>query len=135
MKKDKEKVHGQQREKVDMAQMVAVYDQLDQLREEHPDIAAQVNPQYGKKTIMERVLGFYISLRERFHKENTVDRKVYLWLHLLGMFGIHHFYSRHWIKGLLYAAMSWTGISVGMTLIDWMAAFPIKADGEGRIRV
>lgn len=135
MKEDKGRVHVQQKDKVQIAEMVAVYDELDRLREEHPDIAAEINPEYGRKTIIERVLGVYISLRERFHKENIVDRKVYLWLHLLGMFGLHHFYARHWIKGILYIAMSWTGISVGMTLIDWMAAFPQKANGEGKIMI
>lgn len=135
MKKYEKKPLQSKEEAVSTAEVFAVYDQLDQLREEYPDIAAQVNPNYTKKTMMERFLGLYISIRERFHKENIVNRKVYLWLHLLGVLGIHHFYSRHWIKGLLYVAMSWTGVSVGMTFIDWMAAFPKAPDENGRIVV
>ena len=84
---------------------------------------------------MERLLGFYLFIRERFHIETQVNRKTYLWLHLLGGFGIHHFYSRHWIKGLIYLAICWTGISYGMTIIDWLEAFPKKADDNGNIIV
>lgn len=135
MKKSKDRVQRPETEKINAAEMVAAYDELDQLREQYPDIASEVNPQYNKKTVMERLLGFYTAMRERFHKETVVQRKVYLWLHLLGMFGVHHFYARHWVKGLIYLAVCWSGISIGMTLIDWMAAFPKAADENGRIVV
>lgn len=122
-------------ERVNAAELLAVYDELDQLREQYPEAAKEVNPQYAKKNLMERLLGFYQAMRERFHTENQVDRKTYLLLHLLGIVGVHQFYARHWIKGLIYLAICWSGISVGMTLIDWMAAFPKKPDENGRITV
>ena len=131
----KEKKVAQSRERINAADAMAAYEELDQLRAEHPDIAVEVNPRYGKKTVIERLLGFYLSMRERFHVETQVNRRVYLWLHLLGFLGVHHFYARHWIKGLIYVAISWTGISLGMTFIDWMAAFPKAADENGLITV
>ena len=131
----KKKNYLKQEEKINAADVIATYDELDRLREEHPDIAAEVNPRYGKKNIVERLTGFYLSMRERFHIETRVKRKTYLWLHLLGGFGIHHFYSRHWIKGIIYLAICWTGISYGMTFIDWLAAFPKQADENGYIVV
>ena len=131
----KNKKATKQEERVNGEDVIAAYDELDLLREEHPEIAAEVNPKYAKKTIMERLLGFYLSMRERFHIETQVNRKTYLWLHLLGVFGVHHFYSRHWIKGLIYLAICWSGISIGMTFIDWAAAFPKQADENGQIIV
>lgn len=135
MKSKRKTEASSQENKVSAVEMVAAYDELDQLREEYPEIAAEVNPKSSKKTVMERLLEFYLSMRERFHKEIAVNRKTYLWLHLLGIVGVHHFYSRHWIKGLLYVAVSWSGVSVGMTIIDWMAAFPKAPDENGMIVV
>ena len=124
-----------QEERINSANVIAAYDELDELREKYPKVVAEVNPVYSKKTLMEHLLGFYLSMRDRFHIETRVKRKTYLWLHLLGGFGIHHFYSRHWIKGLIYLAICWSGISYAMTIIDWMAAFPKKADEDGMIIV
>lgn len=135
MAKRKKKKPAAQKEHINAADVVAIYDELDQLREQYPEAAAQVNPKYNKKTFLERMLGVYVSIRERFHIETPVNRKVYLWLHLLGLFGIHHFYAKHWIKGLLYLATCWTGISAGMTFLDWLAAFPKKPDENGCILV
>lgn len=125
----------QQEEHINSADVIAVYDELDELREKYPEAVAEVNPGYNKKTLMERLLGFYLAMRERFHVETRVKRKTYLWLHLLGGFGIHHFYSRHWIKGLIYLAICWSGISYGMTIIDWMVAVPKEADENGMITI
>lgn len=133
MSKRKKKHTQRQEEKINANEILAMYEELDRVREEHPEIAAEVNPQYGKKTLMERLLELYLAIRERFHVETKVNRKIYLWLHLLGVFGIHHFYARHWIKGLLYLAICWSGIGIGMTLVDWMVAYPKQADENGQI--
>ena len=131
----KKKRLAEKEERINSADVIAVYDELDELREKYPEAAAEVNPRYNKKTLMERLLGFYLAMRERFHVATRVKRKTYLWLHLLGGFGIHHFYSRHWIKGLIYLAICWSGISYAMTIIDWMSAFPKQADEDGMIIV
>lgn len=131
----KKKKTPKQEELPNTAEVLAAYDELDQLREEHPEIAAEVNPKYGKKTVMERFLGFYLSMRERYHIETQVNRKTYLRLHWLGFLGVHHFYSGHWIKGLIYLAICWSGISLGMTFIDWLETFPKQADENGMITV
>ena len=96
---------------------------------------AEVRPKDKQKTLMERFLEFYLSMHERFHRENPVRKKTYCRLCLLGPFGVHHFYSKHWIKGILYLAISFSGITVAMSLIDWMAAFPKQADENGMIVV
>ena len=129
----KKKKPVEQEERINGADIVAVYEELDQLREAHPEIAAEVNPRYGKKTIMERLLQFYLDMHERFHIEVPVKKKTYLWLCVVGMFGVHHFYARHWIKGLLYLAICWTGVSMGLAIIDWVEAFPKQADENGMI--
>lgn len=135
MGKKKRKPAKPAEERVRAVELIGVYDELDQLREQYPEAARAVNPNYGKKNLLERLLGFYQAMRARFYTENEVNRRVYLWLHLLGVVGAHHFYARHWIKGLLYLAICWTGVSAGLTLIDWMAAFPKKPDEYGQIVV
>lgn len=135
MSKKKKKHTQNQEEKINAKEVLAAYEELDRVREKYPEIAAEVNPRYGKKTLMERLMEFYLAIQKRFHVETKVNRKVYLWLHLLGIFGVHHFYARHWIKGLLYLSICWSGIGVAMTLIDWMAAFPKQADENGQITV
>lgn len=125
--------HRKRGEYVDPKEVIAAYEELDELRAKHPDIAAQVRPKDKKKTFMERLMGFYLKVRERFHKETPVRKKTYCWLCLLGPFGVHHFYSRHWIKGLIYLAISFSGITVAMAFIDWMVAYPKTPDDRGMI--
>ncbi len=74
-------------------------------------------------------------LKDRIEKPNTVNRKKYLWLCLLSIVGANQFYAGHYVKGLFYLALSWTGISVAMGFIDWMAAVPRQADDDGNIMV
>lgn len=66
-------------------------------------------------------------------EKHCVNRKKYLRLCWLGIFGAHRFYSKRYILGVLYLAMCWTGFSVGMTLIDAMIAIPMKPDENGNI--
>ncbi len=120
---------------VDPNEVLAAYEELDDLRAAHPDIVAQVRPGDKNKTVMERLMGLYLRMRERFHKETPVNKKTYCWLCLLGPFGVHHFYSKHWIKGLIYLAISFSGITVAMAAIDWMVAYPKQADENGMIIV
>ena len=66
-------------------------------------------------------------------EKHLVNRKTYLRLCWLGIFGAHRFYEKRYVLGVLYCAMCWTGFSVGMTLIDAMIAIPKKPDENGNI--
>lgn len=128
----KNSVHDSQ---VDYKEMLAMYDELGRLKEEHPDIVAEVTPRLAKRTFFEYCLDLFQRIQERYHLESPVNKNIYCKLCLLGVFGVHHFYSRHWMKGLIYLLISWTGITVAFAFIDWMAAFPKQADEKGMILI
>ena len=62
-----------------------------------------------------------------------VKKKTYIWLCLLGIFGAHRFYAKQYVTGVLYLLLFWSGISISMTIIDWMIVAPMKADENGNI--
>ena len=65
-----------------------------------------------------------------------VSKGTYIALCLfLGGTGLHKFYSGKWIQGLLYLALSWTGISVVLALFDLVIAMFKRSDEYGEIRV
>ncbi len=121
-------------QRIDIKQMIALQEELDELRRAHPEAAraagAEVKPNW-----FERLSGKYLAWKEKYGLPKPVARKPYLWLHLLGIFGVHQFYAGHWVKGLLYLAICWSGITVGLTLLDWASSFPKKADENGIILV
>ena len=48
-----------------------------------------------------------------------VNKSMYIMLCLfLGGAGVHKFYAGKWVMGLVYLALSWTGISVVLALFD-----------------
>ena len=66
----------------------------------------------------------------------NVSKGVYIGLCLfLGGIGAHHFYAGKWFRGLLYLALSWTGISVVLALFDLLIAMFKRSDVNGEIRV
>ena len=66
----------------------------------------------------------------------TVSKGTYIVLCLfLGGAGLHKFYSGKWVQGLLYLALSWTGISVVLALFDLLIAMFKRSDVNGEIRV
>ena len=129
----KKKNEEQPNNQIDFKDVLAIYDELDELNETNPEAVAAVNKKYAKKNWFDRLLQFYLDMHEKYHIEVPVNKKTYCWLCLLGPFGVHHFYAKHWIKGLLYLAFCWSGIPVAMAFIDWMEAFPKKPDENGMI--
>lgn len=102
------------------------------------DELARLKEQHGittKPNLFERASAQAVRLHDAVCRTVLVDKKRYCQLCWLGLFGVHQFYAGHWIKGLLYLLLCWTGISVGMTFVDWMIAFPKHCDGDGRIAV
>ncbi len=77
----------------------------------------------------------YFELKEKLDEPNIVNRKKYLWLCALAIVGANQFYARHYLKGMFYLVLSWTGISIAMGLVDWMAAVPKEADKDGNILI
>lgn len=62
-----------------------------------------------------------------------VNKKKYIRLCLLGIFGAHRFYAKQYVTGVIYLLLFWSGISISMTIIDWMIVAPMKADENGNI--
>ena len=81
---------------------------------------------------LKRLITKYFDKRESRVK-HPVKKKTYLWLGLLGIFGVHRFYAKHYVLGVVYLLLCWTGISVTMTLIDLMEVAPMEADENGYI--
>ena len=65
-----------------------------------------------------------------------VNKGVYIGLCLLlGGAGLHKFYAGKWIQGLLYLALSWTGVSVVLALLDLLGAMFKRTNEYGEIWV
>ena len=65
-----------------------------------------------------------------------INKGIYIILCLfLGGAGLHKFYSGKWVQGLLYLALSWTGISVVLALFDLLIAMFKRPDVNGEIQV
>ncbi|MCR5230201.1 MAG: NINE protein [Solobacterium sp.] len=108
-------------------------DELFKLESELSDLKRQYHIE--DKSWFARLGDRYYAFREAHTVLNQVNRKTYLWLCLLAVLGINQFYARHWVKGLFYLALSWTGIPVAFGLIDWMIALPKQADENGNILI
>ena len=68
------------------------------------------------------------------HREkHCVSRKKYMRLCILGAFGVHQFYAKRPVLGLLYLATFWSGFSAAMTIVDFIIAVPMKPDEDGNI--
>ncbi|MBR2067092.1 MAG: NINE protein [Solobacterium sp.] len=106
--------------------LIALQDELSDLQEKEGTL---------KHGIFASLIDRYYAMRDKYDKKLPVKRKTYLWLCLLGIIGAHHFYAKHWIKGLLYIAICWTGISIAFGFIDWMIAVPMKPDENGIIMI
>lgn len=65
-----------------------------------------------------------------------VNKSMYIMLCLfLGGAGIHKFYAGKWVMGLVYLALSWTGISVVLALFDLLGAMFKRTNEHGEIWV
>ena len=103
------------------------------LESELSDLKRQYNIE--DKTWFARLGEGYYTFKEEHTVLNPVKRTTYLWLCLLAVLGVNQFYARHWVKGLFYLVICWTGIPVAFGLIDWMIAVPKEADENGYILI
>ena len=88
-----------------------------------------------EKRLWVRSIEKYYELKEKLDVPHLVNRKKYLWLCALATVGANQFYAGHYLKGLFYLALSWTGIPAALGFIDWMAAIPKEADEKGNILI
>lgn len=89
-----------------------------ELFENEDEIVVTVIKQYGEK------------------QENKVNKVIYLLLTIfLGTLGIHKFYAKHYVKGILYLLFAWTIIPFLLNIIEFFVVFYKDSDKYGNIYV
>ncbi|MBQ8953372.1 MAG: TM2 domain-containing protein [Clostridia bacterium] len=64
------------------------------------------------------------------------NKKTYLILLLLtGWMGGHRYYQGRRKLALLYTLFCWTGVPLALCITDLMEIIPVKADGDGKVRL
>lgn len=87
-----------------------------------------------EKGIKKAITGFFDRRDER--DKVAVNKKKYIWIAvLLGWLGIHRFYSKQYVVGLLYLITFWSGIPIAMTMVDLMVIIPMKPDEDGNVLI
>lgn len=122
-----QKTSKQAEEELNIMDFAAAEDELANLR-----ASAGIQEEPQKHGPLWRLIDWALTYRETREKQ-PVNRKTYLRLCLLGIFGAHRFYAKQWFTAVVYLLTCWTGISFVMTLIDAMIALPMKADENGII--
>ena len=98
--------------------------ELNELKREH----GIEDEEKGLKKLISKVLN-----KRAERVKVPVNKKTYIRLCLLGMFGAHRFYAKQYFTAVIYLLLFWSGISFSMTIIDWMIVAPMKADENGDI--
>lgn len=111
----------------DLSDFIQAEGELQRLKQEQ---GIQDPPQ--KLNFLGRAIEYLLTVRERRIKQ-PIKKKTYLWLCLLGAFGIHRFYAKQWFTAVVYLLTCWSGFSLAMTIIDVMVVVPMKADENGII--
>ena len=119
-----EEMQRKQEEKQILADLAVAQAELNELKKEH----GLLEEEKGLKKAITK----YFDKRDAREK-HPVKKKTYLKLGLLGIFGAHRFYAKHYVLGVVYLLLCWTGISVTMTIIDMMEVAPMEADENGCI--
>ena len=81
--------------------------------------------------------GYIISpIDEGVAGEHVVNKQTYILLTLfLGGIGVHNFYSKHYISGVIYLVLCWTLIPCLFALIDLIRALLKHSDAHGNINI
>ena len=119
-----EEIQRKQEEKQILADIAFAQAELNELKREH----GLEEEEKGLKKLISKVLN-----KRAARVKVSVKKKTYLWLGLLGIFGIHRFYAKQYVTAVLYLLLFWTGISITMTIIDYMVVLPMEADENGYI--
>ena len=119
-----EEIQRKQEEKQILADIAFAQAELNELKREH----GLEEEEKGLKKLISKLLD-----KREARKKVPVKKKTYLWLALLGIFGVHRFYAKQYVTAVLYLLLFWTGISITMTIIDYMVVLPMEADENGYI--
>lgn len=123
-KRVQEEMQRKQEEKQILADLAVAQAELNELKKEH----GLEEEEKGLKKLISKLLD-----KRDARVKVPVKKKTYLWLGLLGIFGAHRFYAKQYVTAVLYLLLFWTGISITMTIIDYMVILPMEADENGNI--
>lgn len=125
-KRMQEEMQRKQEEKKLLEDIAYAQAELNELKKEH----GIQDEEKGLK----KLISWFLDKRDKRTKV-PVNRKKYLWLCLIGIFGAHRFYAKQYFTGIVYLLLFWSGFSISMTIIDWMIVVPMKADENGNIYI
>lgn len=123
-KRAQEEMQRREEERKILADLAYAQAELNELKKEH-------GIEEEEKGLKRLISKFFAKRAARV--KHPVKKKTYLWLGLLGIFGVHRFYAKHYVLGIVYLLLCWTGISITMTLIDLMEVAPMEADENGYV--
>ncbi len=123
-KRMQEEMQRKQEEKKLLEDIAYAQAELNELKKEH----GIEEEEKGLK----KLISWFLDKRDG-RKKIPVNRKKYLWLCLIGIFGAHRFYAKQYFTGIVYLLLFWSGFSISMTIIDWMIVVPMKADEDGNV--
>ena len=109
-----------------LEEMAYAQAELNELKREH----GLEEEEKGIKKLITKLLN-----KREERKKIPINKKKYIRLCLLGMFGAHRFYAKQYVTATIYLLLFWSGISFSMTLIDWMIVAPMQADENGMIYI
>ena len=119
-----EEMQQEKNEKQILADIAFAQAELNELKKEY----GLEDEEKGLKKLISKLLD-----KREAREKVPVRKKKYLWLGLLGIFGIHRFYAKQYVTAVIYLLLFWTGISITMTIIDYMVVLPMEPDENGNI--
>lgn len=127
----KENQKDPSKERVNYEEYLAAQAELRYLREKY----GIEDPDAKKEGKISHMISSFFERRDAREKI-PVNRKKFLWLALLtGWCGGHRFYARHYMVAIFYLLTCWTGMSIAMTIIDFLQFIPYPVDENGNIYV
>ena len=123
-KRVQEETQRKEEEKQLLADIAFAQAELNELKKEH----GIEDEEKGLKKLISKLLD-----KRDERVKVPINKKKYIRLCLLGMFGAHRFYAKQYFTAVLYLLLFWSGISFSMTIIDWMIVAPMEADENGNI--
>lgn len=119
----------QKKEQVSLEEYLALQQELEETKKQY-GIVDEPKPE-GR---ISRIISSFFDRQEARTKQ-LVNKKKYMLLMLLGIFGAHRFYSKQYVTAILYLATCWLGVSIAMTIIDVLVVVPMQPDENGNILI
>ena len=119
----------QKKEQVSLEEYLALQQELEETKKQY-GIVDEPKPE-GR---ISHIISSFFDRQEARTKQ-LVNKKKYMLLMLLGIFGAHRFYSKQYVTAILYLATCWLGVSIAMTIIDVLVVVPMQPDENGNILI